>query len=149
MAKYRFLIDPNTFFDDSGTSKILSNSGPVTLPIPVNLLLKIQEKYGNILRKYGFWKSENLKISKFSEVLCTEPQVFLLRSFRSLFCFFVVWFCNMVIWWNDEKNEDEECPDINFPLIKCTKAWIWISFLPKNMNPFWAKTNQLFYFWAR
>ena len=67
MAKYRFLIDPNTFFDDSGTSKILSKYGPVTFPITVNLLLKIQEKYGNILRKYGFSKSENLKISKFSK----------------------------------------------------------------------------------
>ena len=22
------------------------------------------------------------------------------------------------------KVEDEDCPDINFPLIKCTKAWI-------------------------
>ena len=67
MAKSRFLIDPNTFFDDSGTSKILSKYGPVTLPMTVNLLLKIQEKYGNILRKYGFSKSENLKISKFSK----------------------------------------------------------------------------------
>ena len=26
-------------------------------------------------------------------------------------------------WW---KVEDEECPDIHFPSIKCTKAWIWI-----------------------
>ena len=78
MAKYRFLIDPNTFFDDSGTSKILSKYGPVTLPITVNLLQKIQEKYGNILRKYGFSKSENLTISEKSEVMCSEPQVFLL-----------------------------------------------------------------------
>ena len=44
MAKYRFLIDPNTFFDDSGTSKILSKYGPVTLPIIMELLLKMQEK---------------------------------------------------------------------------------------------------------
>ena len=44
MANYRFLIDPNTFFDDSGTSKILSKYGPVTLPIPVNFTLKNTRK---------------------------------------------------------------------------------------------------------
>ena len=87
MVKYRFLIDPNTFFDDSGTSKILSKYGPVTLPITVNLLLKIQEKYGNILRKYGFSKSENLKISNFSKVLCTQPQFFFVFEVRSFFLF--------------------------------------------------------------
>ena len=38
MAKYRFLIDSNTFLTILGTSKILSKSGPVTLPITVNLL---------------------------------------------------------------------------------------------------------------
>ena len=38
MAKYRFLIDSNTFLTILGTSKILSKSGPVTLPIVVNLL---------------------------------------------------------------------------------------------------------------
>ena len=81
MAKYRFLIDSNTFLTILGTSKILSKSGPVTLPIAVNLLLKIQEKYGIILRKYGFLRSENLKISKFPEVLCTEPQDFLFFLF--------------------------------------------------------------------
>ena len=89
MANYRFLIDSNTFWMDSGTSKILSKSGPVTLPITVNLLLKIQEKYGNILRKYGFWKSENLKISKFPEVLCTEPQDLFLFVFVNL-CVFLI-----------------------------------------------------------
>ena len=44
MPKYRFLIDSYTFLTILGTSKILSKSGPVTLPIGVNLLLKIQEK---------------------------------------------------------------------------------------------------------
>ena len=38
MANYRFLIDSNTFWMISGTSKILSKYGPVTLPITVNLL---------------------------------------------------------------------------------------------------------------
>ena len=78
IANYRFLTDSNTFWMDSGTFKILSTSGPVNLPITTKLFQKIQEKYGDILGKYGFWKSENLKISTFSEVLCTEPQVFFL-----------------------------------------------------------------------
>ena len=38
MANYRFLIDSNTFWMDSGTSKILSKSGPVALPIIMKLL---------------------------------------------------------------------------------------------------------------
>ena len=38
MAKYRFLIDSNIFLTILGTSKILSKSGPVTLPITANLL---------------------------------------------------------------------------------------------------------------
>ena len=29
---------------------------------------------------------------------------------------------------------DEDCKMINFPLIKCTKAWIGISYLSKNMK---------------
>ena len=47
------------------------------------------------------------------------------------FSFF--WFMFDDFWWEfvfffmkTWKVEDEECPDINFPLIKCTKAWIWI-----------------------
>ena len=44
MANYRFLIDSNTFLTILGTSKILSKSGPVALPITVNLLQEIQEK---------------------------------------------------------------------------------------------------------
>ena len=38
MAKYRFLTDSNTFLTISGTSKILSKYGPVTLPMTFNLL---------------------------------------------------------------------------------------------------------------
>ena len=71
MANYRFLIDSNTFWMDSGTSKILSKSGPVALPIIMKLHKKIQENYWNNIGEYGFGKSENLKISNFSEVLCT------------------------------------------------------------------------------
>ena len=44
MAKCRFLIDSNTFLTILGFSKILSKCGPVTLPIIINLLQKIQEK---------------------------------------------------------------------------------------------------------
>ena len=99
MANYRFLIDSNTFWVDSGTSKILSKSGPATLPIIIILLQKIQEKYWNILRKYGFWKSENLKISKNSEVLCAEPQFcffFFSRAFVLLLIFLILEYDNMM-----------------------------------------------------
>ena len=40
--------------------------------------------------------------------------------------------------WKSWKVEDEEWPDINFPLIKSTKAWIWISFRSKNMKRFFC-----------
>ena len=32
------------------------------------------------------------------------------------------------------KVEDEEWPDINFPLIKFTKVWVWVSFRSKTWN---------------
>ena len=35
-----------------GTSKILSKSGPTTLPIITKMFQKIQEKYGIILEEY-------------------------------------------------------------------------------------------------
>ena len=47
MANYRFLIDSTTFWMDSGTSKILSKSGPVALPIIIKTLQKNQEKMWN------------------------------------------------------------------------------------------------------
>ena len=50
MANYRFLIDSNTFWMDSGTSKILSKSGPVALPITTKLL----KKYKKNMRKCSF-----------------------------------------------------------------------------------------------
>ena len=56
MANYRFLIDPNTFLTISGTSKILSKSGPVTLPITVNLLQKIQENIWKHPWKIWIWE---------------------------------------------------------------------------------------------
>ena len=51
--------------------------------------------------------------------------------------------------WKSWKVEDEEWANINFPAIKSTKAWTWISFRSKNMKRLCAKTNQLFYFQIR
>ena len=59
-----------------------------------------------------------------------------LMNYNEILCIF------MKTW----KVEDEESPGINFPLIKCTKAWIWISFLPKNMNWFFPKNEPTFVF---
>ena len=60
-----------------------------------------------------------------------------------------IWWLEMMSSWKSWKVEDEEWPDINFPLIKSTKAWIWISSRSKNMKRFCAKTNQLFYLQIR
>ena len=49
IANYRFLIDSTTFWMDSGTSKMLSKSGPVALPIIIKLLQKTQENMGTFL----------------------------------------------------------------------------------------------------
>ena len=91
MANYRFLMDSNTFWMDSGTSKILSKSGPVAFPIIIKTLLKNQEKCGNILEIYEFGISDNLKISNFPEVVCTQLQdcvgLFLFCCERSFLCF--------------------------------------------------------------
>ena len=47
------------------------------------------------------------------------------------------------------KVEDEEWPDITFPSIKSTTAWIWISFRSKNMERKYSTSNQLLYFQVR
>ena len=75
----------------------------------------------------------NLSLPLFEFLKFRFPEFLLIRNVNS-------W-----KWW---KVEDEECPDINFPLIKCTKAWIWTYFRSKNMNRFCAKTNQFQYFRA-
>ena len=64
MAKYRFLIDPNTFFDDSGTSKILSKYGPVTLPIII-YFKKYKKNMETSLEKWEKKFRRNLELKKF------------------------------------------------------------------------------------
>ena len=113
IAKTWFLIDPNTFFDDSGTSKISKKIGPVVGPIssylPWIYFKKYKEKYWNILRKYGFLISENLEISIFWESL-----VYLTLGFWN----FEIWrfedlkFGNLKIWnfeiWRFEISKFED-----------------------------------------
>ena len=66
MAKYRFLIDSNTFLTILGTSKIFTFYGSWPLLFMTILLQKIQEKIGNHLRKSlsfhnsTFWNSKIL-----------------------------------------------------------------------------------------
>ena len=110
MAKIRFLTDPNTFWMILGTSKILRFFGPVVDPRTPYLswiyFKKYKKKYGNILGKYGFWISENLKISKFSKVLCTwllEFWYFEIRRFEiSKFEDLKFWRSEILIFRNDD-----------------------------------------------
>ena len=64
-------------------------------------------------RNLRIWKSQNFRKS------CVPNPYFLNIFFDCL----ILEYDNMMKSW---KVEDEECPDINVPLIKCTKAWIWI-----------------------
>ena len=51
--------------------------------------------------------------------------------------------------WKSWKVEDEEWPDINFPLIRFTKAWIWISIRSKTWNENVVKrTNFSIFKWG-
>ena len=72
MANYRFLIDSNSFWDGflnfENFEIFWTCSGPLNPVFAMNLVQKIQGKYGNILGIYECWMSENLKISKFPEV---------------------------------------------------------------------------------
>ena len=58
------------------------------------------------------------------------------------------WWYSYVFFMKIWRVEDEEFPGIHFPGGTSPKAWIWISFRSKNMNPFCAKTNQFLYFRA-
>ena len=107
--------------------------------------LKKSRDPGNILGKYGKYFCGNLKLKK-NEI--SEP----LGVY--VFEFLKFWILELLIIRNDKiwkswKVEDEEWPCISFPLIKSTKAWIWISFGSKNMKRKYGKTNQLFYFQVR
>ena len=86
----------------------------------MNLLQKIQENLGTSWEKYHLWKSENLNFRNFQNSRNLMCPLFEFLKFR---------IPELLIIRNDEflemmKVEDEECPDINFPLIKYTTAWI-------------------------
>ena len=106
IANHRFLIDSNTFWMISGTSKFLSKSGPVDQLITTKLLQTIQKMWKHPWNEL-FFISENLKISKLSEVLCAWPHVFfsILIFEHSIVCgllFIYFWFFDFIIWWNLE-----------------------------------------------
>ena len=104
----------------SGTSEILSKSGPGNHPTITKMLQRIQEKYGIIFTKYYFsylriWHFENFR--KFWK---TYPPFFFLK--------------NMFVFSKNIVCGDEDWKIINFPLIKSTKVWIGISYLSKTWN---------------
>ena len=87
--------------------------------------LKNQEKSGNALGKYGekhvLRKVETQKIRNSGNLSCP------ILNF-SKFRIPDFWESEMMNSWKSWKVEDEEWPEINFPLIKSTTAWIRISF---------------------
>ena len=127
----------------SGTSKILSKSGPVALLTITKTLQRIQENYGIILANFIYVNMGLKKTKMFGDmyVLCTR--------FVDCFHFFVCFFVN--IWLPVLKYfcGDEDWKMINFPLIKCTEAWIWISYLSKTMTYESGKSSKFIYFQVR
>ena len=109
MAKYRFLIDSNTFWMDFGTSKISNFFGPVVDPDSPYFswiyFKKYKKKSGNILGKSGFWISQLSGIPKFRHFLDLLTPIFFvsylrnspqkLRMINGVFVFF---------WWNNSKS---------------------------------------------
>ena len=104
------------------------------------IYLKNTRKYGNIFGKCGFWKSENLKISKFSEVLCTKLQdFFFLETFGSFFFVFIFWFYNLLIWGNDEESKMRNFLRFILPAEFLEKLGYEFSFDQKTWNTFSQK----------
>ena len=97
IAKTWFLIDPNTFFDDSGTSKISKIFGPVVDPRTFYLSWIYFKKYKKKIWKHPWkkwifeiWESENLKI--FEKSCVPDFWIFEISKFEDLK------FRNLKIW---------------------------------------------------
>ena len=124
-----------------GTSKILSNSGPVDLLIITEMLQKMQEKIWNPPGTYflSMWIS---KFRTFSKSVCPMYQIFsmfvrcVFVVFSNCFSHFLVVF--EYIFWK-YFYEDEELKMIHFSLLNSTPTWIWISFMSKTWTGFYPK----------
>ena len=115
----------------SGTSKIWSKSGPVSLRIITKMLQQIQENYGFVLGKYDLCQY-GIQKKRFFKKKNVCPRYHMFR-----FCFlFLCGILNIYIYIYVLKYfcGDEDREMINFPLIKFTKAWMRVSYLSRNMN---------------
>ena len=94
-----------------------------------NALNESRQNWNDLWNMFSFyiWESEKHEVSR-SPVYLTSRCCY---CFPSFFLFLILLSDNIVKSW---KVDDEEWPGINFPLIKSTKAWIWISFRSKNMK---------------
>ena len=93
IAKNRFLIDSNTFWMILGTFKILYFLDPrwtLEPRISHEFISKNTRKYGNILGRYGFGISENLKISIFRKYCVRNLKIF-------VFCFVEIFFSSFFV----------------------------------------------------
>ena len=119
-----------------GTSVFCNNLDPETswfLPTCFKRYKKIWNHHGKILL-LSIWDSRNFEKSKMY-VLGTIGFFCLFVFLWKLEYIFSKYFCG---------NEDRQM--INFPGVKCTKAWIWISYLSKNTK---SKCGSFFYFEVR
>ena len=120
----------------SGTSKILSISGPVDLLTITRMLQQIQETSGNILDTFYFCKSGNNKLKLIEKC----------KSYASLFGlslkFRVHHFCNIFC-------EDEDRQHDKHRINKICKIFD-VNFISiKNMKWKFGKSYELFYFQVR
>ena len=108
------------------------NSVNILTRIPPNYYQNISKNKRNIwTHPYNilFFISENLKFENVRNVWKVYAPFFRVYISRSYYFVFKKWvyISEIILWrWGSEM--------INFPLIKSTKAWRWISYLSKNMK---------------
>ena len=135
MANYRFLIDSNTFWMDSGTSKILSKSGPVTLPTIIKILQKNTRKILEHPWKIWIleiWESENLKTSG-SPVYRTSRFFWQTFVFFLLVFYFRIWYYGEMMkirrrgisWHSFSRRNFSKSLDMNLASIKKHETISW------------------------
>ena len=120
----------------SGTSKVLSKSGPVALQITVNFK-KYKKNTGTSLKNMDLgnlriWKSQNFRKS-----CVPNLKIFFYESS------FFLEYDNMMKWW---KVEDDEFLEIHFAGGISWKAWIWIPFRSKTWNENVVNRTNFFIF---
>ena len=88
----------NTFMMISGTSKVLSKSGPVDLLKITKMLHKTQENYGTILGKYCFCRYGTHKISNKIEICMSYvPVLFVVSPLFRFSCVFLIYILKILL----------------------------------------------------